>query len=70
MTASAVNVLPRPTESARMQPSKVSSLLMIAMAASLWKSYSLPQMALSRKPVPSLGSTSSDTSSRNSLKMR
>ena len=36
-TASAVNVLPRPTLSARIQPLYFSSLLMIARTASFWK---------------------------------
>ena len=46
----AVKVLPRPTESARMQPLYFSNLLMMARAASRWKLYSLFQMMDSLKP--------------------
>ena len=46
-----------------------NGLLMMASAASFWKLYSMLQILLSLKPVASLGRTSSEISSRNSLKI-
>ena len=69
MTERAVKVFPRPTLSARIHPLYFSNLLIIASAASLWKSKSIFQIALFLYPVDSFGNTSSDTSSRNSLNM-